>query len=248
MDAIIVAGGRGSRLWPLTKQMPKCMLPVKGKPIVCHQLELLRQYGLNNIIISLGYRGEQISEYLKDGEDFGVRIKYVRESEPLGTGGGIKNCEKAISSLSALVIYGDIFTRLNISRFIEFHANRQGIASIVTHKTDHPNDSDLVETTEDGQIQRIIGKREKRTHMKSGIAKSSVYILNRKVFDYIPKTQNSFEENVLPILVKKEKVFAYLTQEMVRDIGTLDRYQNVSHGYGESDGLGHSAQKDDREE
>jgi len=228
MDAIILAGGKGSRLWPLTKQLPKCLLPIEGKPIICHQIELLKQYGLNNITISIGYLSEQISDYLKDGKDFGVKITYARELGPLGTGGGIKNCEKAVGSDPLFVIYGDILTRLNISRFVEFHTKHGGVASIVVHKTDHPEDSDLVELAQDGRIQKIIGKREKPRPARCAIAKSSIYVLNRRVFDYIPETQNSFEDDVLPLLIQKENVYAYVTEEMVRDIGTFDRYENVT--------------------
>lgn len=227
MDAIILAGGKGARLWPLTKNIPKPMLPIKGRPIICHQLELLKKYGLNSIIISIGYLGEMIENYLKDGKDFGVDIKYARELEPLGTGGGIKNCEKFVKDDTVLIIYGDIFTQMNINNFADFHEKSGGIASVVVHRTDHPQDSDLVKLNKNSEIERIIGRSEKDRSLLSEISKSSIYILNKKVFDYITETKNSFEDDVLPFLVQREKVFGYMTDEMIKDIGTFERYNEL---------------------
>lgn len=229
MDAVILAGGKGSRLGPLTKEVPKPMLLVKGRPLIRHQIELLKKYGLNNITISIGYLGKIIENYLKDGKDFGVKIKYAREFEPLETGGGIKNCEKFIEESSVLIMYGDIFTQMNIKKFVEFHKRCGGIASIVVHKTDHPQDSDLVILAKDSKIEKIIGKSEKEGPLPSEISKSSIYIFNRKVFNYIPVTRNSFEDDVLPSLVQKERVYGYLTDELIKDIGTFERYKKISN-------------------
>jgi NDP-sugar pyrophosphorylase family protein len=231
MNAVILAGGKGSRLWPLTKEIPKPMLPVKGRPLICHQIELLKKYGLDKITISIGYLGEMIENYLKDGRAFGVKIKYARESKPLGTGGGIKNCERFVENSPVLIMYGDIFTQMNVKNFVEFHERCGGIASIVVHKTDHPLDSDLVILTKGSKIEKIIGKPERGSSIPSEISKTSIYIFEKKVFDYIPKAENSFEDDVMSFLVQKEKVYGYLTDEIIKDIGTFERYKKINNNY-----------------
>ena len=126
MDAIILAGGVGSRLLPLTMTTPKPLLKINNLPLIHHQINLLINHGVDNIVISVGYLGEKIIEYLSE-HSYNCSITFAMENEPLGTGGGIKNCEKQIESRSFIVIYGDIYTNLNLNLLRKYHKQKKGI-------------------------------------------------------------------------------------------------------------------------
>ena len=129
MMALILAGGRGERLRPLTDKIPKPLLPVKGKPLLEWQVELLKKYRINEIMICGHYMFDKIKEYFGTGARFGVNIKYIYEEVPLGTGGAMKNAESEINS-TVVVIYGDIFTDINIKNLLTFHKSKKADATI----------------------------------------------------------------------------------------------------------------------
>ncbi len=220
MMALILAGGRGERLRPLTDKIPKPLLPVKGKPLLEWQVELLKKYRINEIMICGHYMFDKIKEYFGTGARFGVNIKYIYEEVPLGTGGAMKNAESEINS-TVVVIYGDIFTDINIKNLLTFHKSKKADATIVLHESDHPRDSDAVEINGNQRITRILGRG---TEVK--LTKSSIYVLEPAVFNYM-KEKCSFEDDVLPVVIKSRNVFGYVTSETIMDIGTVQRYGAV---------------------
>ena len=216
---MILVGGRGERLRPLTDKMPKPLLPVKGKPILEWQIELLKKYGISDIAICGHYMFDKIKQ-LGDGSRFGINIKYFYETEPLGTGGAMKNAAAVIND-TTVVIYGDIFTDINIKNLLTFHKNKSADATIVLHESLHPEDSDAVEVDSNDRITRILGRG---TDVR--LTKSSIYVLEPIIFDFI-REKCSFENDILPIIIKKCNVFGYKTDEMIMDVGTMQRYEAI---------------------
>lgn len=222
IKAVIVAGGLGTRLKPLTNNLPKPMLPIGGKPILERQIELLKKYGVTDIVICGFYLFDKIKEYFGSGENFGVKITYIKDPE-LDTGGSLKLAEKFISN-TFIVFYGDTVIEMDLKKMIDFHREKGGIATVVLHKTDHPHDSDLVEIDRN---QRIIKLYRKPHNCESDLAKSSIYVLEKDIFGYIPEGRHSFHGDDLPKLIEMGNVYGYVTGEFIKDIGTLDRYDSV---------------------
>ncbi|MBI5061142.1 MAG: HAD-IIIA family hydrolase [Candidatus Aenigmarchaeota archaeon] len=228
MKALILAGGLGKRMSAVTKEaIQKTMLPINGKPILEHQIELLEKYGIENIILCTGHLSEQISEYFGDGKIFGVSIEYSHETEPLGTGGAIKNAESLIDS-AFIVLCGDIFLKMDIGKFIAFHVAHGGMATMLIHETDHPQDSTIVQIDDMCRIKRIFNKNDEKPE-GANLAKSSLYVLERAVLDMMPKGKHNFEDEILPMLLSHGyALYGYMTDEFIKDIGTPERYKRFS--------------------
>src|SRR5262245_20777174 len=135
MKAVILAGGKGTRLGKLTESLPKPMVPVAGKPLLELQIRVLRRYQIREIILSTGHLAECIADYFGNGKKLGVSIRYVQESEPLGTAGAIKQMEDELPE-DFLVVYGDIMLDMNVRRLLQFHASKGGAGTLVVHPND----------------------------------------------------------------------------------------------------------------
>lgn len=232
IKAVIIAGGRGKRMRPLTDKTPKPMLPIAGKPILQHQIELLKKIGVEDVIICGCYLFDKIKEYFSDGKKFGVSIQYCVEGYPLDTGGAIKNAEPFIDN-TFFVLYGDTMLSLDLKKLLDFHRKKGGIATVVVHETDHPEDSDLVEIDEDGRITRLL--RPPHKEIKSNLAKSSLYVLEKEIFKFISGCRHSFHADDLPRLIEqKKRVYAYVTDEFIKDVGTIERYKKIDEIFGKS--------------
>ncbi len=232
MKVVIIAGGKGTRMAEFIKDTPKSLIKIGEKPIVEHQIKLLKSYGIKEIWLLLGYLGDQIKEYLKDGKKWGVNLHYYEEKEPLGTAGAIKMLEKEIKE-DFLALSGDVMMNFDVKRFINWHKQKKGIASIVVHPNDHPFDSDLVETDNKGEIISLL----KRPHPKGAIYRNlsiaSLYIFSPKIFKYMPAGKKTdIEKDILPALLEfKEKVYAYNTPEYFKDMGTPERLKKVNRDF-----------------
>lgn len=224
VKAIILAGGRGERLRPLTDKIPKPLIPVNGKPVLWHQIMLLKKYGVRDIVICGYYLFDKIKDYFGNGSKFGVNITYVNEKEPLGTGGAIRNSERLIKNTS-IVIYGDEMVEMDISKLLKFHKTKGGLATVVVHKTDHPEDSDLIKLSGDCLVRDFFPKSERKPKNLK-LAKSSVYVIEKSALKFIGQ-KCDFDRTVLPKLIKKKAAFGYLTDEYIKDMGTFERYEQV---------------------
>ena len=150
--AVILAGGKGTRLYPTTKTIPKSLLKIGDKSVIEHQILLLKEYGIKEIWILSGFLGEIIKEYLGDGQRLGVNIYYRQEKTPLGTAGCLKILESEMKE-DFLVFSGDVMMDFDIRRFIDWHKEKnKSIVSILVHPNDHPFDSDLVDVDKDDRI------------------------------------------------------------------------------------------------
>lgn len=229
--AVILAGGKGERLRPLTESLPKPMIEIHGKPLLQHQIELLRQYDVSSIYILTGYLGDIISDYFGEGDIFDVNISYVHERFPLGTAGAVKQLESIKGfplDQDFFLVYGDVFFDVKLDDFISYHRQKNGAATLTVHPSDHPHDSDLVALDENFAITRIIRKPHNDKYAPN-MANAGVYILSSTVFDYIsPEKMSDFMKDIFPQMITSgETVYAYKTAEYLKDMGTLQRLKKV---------------------
>ncbi|PTS93926.1 D,D-heptose 1,7-bisphosphate phosphatase [Pedobacter sp. HMWF019] len=231
MKAVILAGGKGTRLG-LT-DIPKPMVSVSNKPLLLHQIELLKRYGITDITLLLGHLGAKIEEYFGDGTKYGVKISYLTEDKPLGTAGAIKELDGIIEE-RFLVLYGDVMMDFDINSFIEFDKRSSAIASIIVHPNDHPYDSDLVEVDPDNNVTRFLSKPHEEGMMYNNNVNAAVYIFGSDIFQYIERYKSSdFGKDIFPLIMKEglHKIKAYSTPEYIKDLGTPDRLENVEAAY-----------------
>src|SRR5204862_3344366 len=157
MKGLILAGGKGTRLRPLTLNTPKPIVPVANEPFLLYQVDLRRREGIDEVILSLSYQPRKIEDLLKDGTDYGISIRYAVEGTPLGTGGAFKNAEQHLTT-TTVVFNGDVLTGLDLSAVIDRHKHTGAVATIVLTRVENPSAYGLVETTPDGRVQRFIEK------------------------------------------------------------------------------------------
>ena len=231
MKAVILAGGKGERLGELTENLPKPMIAIGGIPVLEHQLACLGRYGIDVIYLLTGYRGEAIKDHFGNGEPLGVTLHYIREKEPLGTAGCVRQLDKILTD-DFLVVYGDILFDLKLDDFIAFHKTKKGIATVVAHPTDHPYDSDLLVMDQHDRVERILFKNNKPDFYQN-LGNAAFYILSPRVLPYIPAgEQTDFMADIFPrMLDAGEPVYAYRTAEYIKDMGTPDRLSRVERDF-----------------
>lgn len=228
MQSLILAGGKGTRLRPLTVYTPKPIVPVMNRAFVLYQLEILARAGITDITLSLSYQPDKIEDVLGDGSDFGVKIRFVTEPSPMGTAGAFKFAADPKGG-TTIVLNGDILTDVDISDVIACHRSRKADATLVLARVDDPSRYGLVETDPDGNILKFLEKPKPGDLSDSTVntINAGIYILEPSVLDLIPEGENySFEYNVFPALLEKGLVFnsCILEKEYWRDIGNPASY------------------------
>src|SRR6266852_1058390 len=197
MQALILAGGKGTRLRPLTVYTPKPIVPICNRPFLLYQIDTLRRAGVTDITLSLSYQPEKIEQQLGDGSKFGVKLKYTVEPQPMGTAGAYKFAEDLIRE-PTVVFNGDILTDLDLKTVIRQHKDRNAIATIVLAPVDNPSSYGLVETAEDGRVLRFLEK-PKADEITVNTINAGTYVLEPQILDLIPAGQNhSFEYGLFP--------------------------------------------------
>lgn len=227
MRALIVAGGKGTRVAGISEEIPKALFPVNGRPVAEHQVELLLQHGITDFVFCLGHLGDAIRDALGDGSRWNTRIEYVEESEPLGTGGPIRLAAGQFDcGADFLVLFGDIMLEMDVAKLIQFHAATGALMTFAVHQSDHPEDSSNVKMEQSGRITSV--GRPEHGHPLTGITRTSIQMLNPRVLDFIPAGKVSLEDDVVPALLEAgEPVFGYYTDEFIKDMGTPERYKQV---------------------
>ena len=155
MKGVIMAGGEGTRLRPLTSTTPKPLLPVANRPMMEHVIDLLRNHGIDDIVVTVAFMANSIKEYFGDGSEFGVKISYVDEPVPLGTAGSVRNAMELLKDDRFVVISGDVITDIDLSAIIQFHIDTGALATIGLTPVDNPLEFGIVITKEDGSIERL---------------------------------------------------------------------------------------------
>lgn len=221
-ELIIMAGGFGKRMGELTKDLPKPMLDVDGKPILEHIIENAKQQGFNRFYISVHYQAEKIISYFKDGQAFGVKIEYIHESEPLGTGGSIKLLPEGTGPV--VVTNADIISAVNFRALIDYHILTKATATMVTHEHHIQNPFGVIHA--DGiRISKLEEKPVWKTNVNAGI-----YAINRDVCGYIkPNEKVDMPEIVQRLLEDDNIVVQYPIYEKLFEIGTLEKYKNFTN-------------------
>jgi NDP-sugar pyrophosphorylase family protein len=225
MQALILAGGKGTRLRPLTVYTPKPIVPICNRPFLLYQIDTLKRAGVTDITLSLSYQPEKIEQILGDGSNFGVKLRYTVEPQPMGTAGAYKFAEDLIRE-PTVVLNGDVLTDLDLKTVIRQHKERKATATIVLTPVDDPSSFGVVETDDTDRVLRFLEKPKPEDTTCRNI-NAGTYVLEPNVLDFIPKGENySFEYGLFPNLLEQgEAFFAHIPQRAYwLDIGTPARY------------------------
>jgi NDP-sugar pyrophosphorylase family protein len=225
MQAVILAGGLGTRLWPLTETIPKPMAPVAGVPYLEHQLRLLAKQGVRDALLLTGYLGEQIEEYFGGGARLGLRLDYSREPAPLGTGGALRYARAKLQE-AFLVIYGDSYLPMRYADAFERLQHSDADALMVVY--DNTVEDTWVKNNTDVDGDGHVTRYEKDSPDALPYVEAGVLALRRRVLDLMPADGPvSLEKEIFPKLIAARKLIAYITRQRFYDIGTRERLQLI---------------------
>jgi NDP-sugar pyrophosphorylase family protein len=228
MKAILLAGGKGTRLRPLTIHTPKPIVPIFDRPFLQYQIDLLREVPeIDEVILSLNYQPRRIEEVFGDGSSQGLRLRYVVEPSPLGTGGAIRFAAQGITD-TIVVFNGDVMTAVDVNAVVARHRERDARATIVLTPVENPSAYGLVETEPDGRVRRFIEKPGPG-EITCNTINAGIYVLEPATFDRIPKDVSySIEHAYFPSLVERGETFlAWVDEGYWIDIGTPEKYRQV---------------------
>ncbi len=230
MQLVIIAGGKGTRLG--LKDIPKPMVKIGDKPLLEHQIDLAKRYGVDEVFILSGHLANVIEEYFGDGSKFGVKIHHVIEPYPLGTAGSLKLLEGKLDD-RFLVFYGDVVMDFDIASFIEFDKQYDSIGTTIVHPNDHPYDSDLLEINKNNKVTKVLPKPHQDGEYYQNLVNAAVYIFSPKIFEYIEEgVSQDFGKHILSKVVNAgETLIGYKTPEYIKDMGTADRFEAVKNDF-----------------
>ncbi len=231
MQLVIIAGGKGTRLG--LSDIPKPMVKIEGKPLLEHQIELAKRFGINEIFILSGHLAHIIEDYFKSGAAWGVKIHHIVEPYPLGTAGALILLDDKIKE-RFMVFYGDIIMDFDIESFINFDAEvKNSIGTAIVHPNDHPYDSDLLELDKKNNVTRVLSKPHKEGEYYQNLVNAAVYIFSPKIFDYIKKgAPQDFGKDILGQIVDKGEILrGYKSAEYIKDMGTHKRFREVEEDF-----------------
>ncbi len=226
-----MAGGQGTRLKEITGgELPKPMIKICSKPILEHQVENLKRYGIKDFIFIVGYKSEVIKDYFGDGSSFDVHIDYIVEETPLGTAGALFYLKEEKEDF--ILLFGDLMVDIAWDRFINFHKNKKAAVSLFAHPNSHPFDSDLINKDEHDVLLGFDSKHNVRNYFYSNLVNAGLYIVAPKALECMKEIKKmDFEKDFLTSLIPSKQVYVYRSSEYVKDIGTPERYYSVSKDY-----------------
>jgi mannose-1-phosphate guanylyltransferase/phosphomannomutase len=219
-----MAGGEGTRLRPLTSNVPKPMMPLANRPMMEHILDLLKRHGFDEVVVTVAFMANHIRNWFGDGSDFGVRMVYATEDTPLGTAGSVRNAMDELTE-PFLVISGDVLTDVDLTKIVEEHEAKQAMATIGLIKVDNPLEFGIVITREDGSIERFLEKPG-WGQVFSDTINSGIFVLEPEIFDYIePDRPVDFSSEVFPALLADGKpLYGAVAEGYWEDVGNLESY------------------------
>jgi mannose-1-phosphate guanylyltransferase/phosphomannomutase len=227
MKAVIMAGGKGTRLRPLTSNQPKPMIPIANTPCMEHIVRLLKRHGFEDILVTLEFMTEAIQAYFGDGSEWGVSIKYSVEEEPLGTAGSVKYAEDRLTE-RFVIVSGDALTDVDLTEVLAFHEERGAEATLVLKGVEDPSEFGIVEIEEDGQVSNFLEKPDEE-EVFSYTANTGIYLLEPSVLRDIPAGQEyDFAGELFPKLLEEgRRVYGYTTEGYWEDIGNIEQYMGA---------------------
>jgi mannose-1-phosphate guanylyltransferase/phosphomannomutase len=233
MKAMILAAGVGSRLDPLTRTVPKPLVPIINRPVIVHIIELLKKHNFTDIMVNLHYLGDAIEACLGNGKDFGVNLSYAKEDTLWGDAGSVKRAEKFFSDNTGdpfLVVGGDDISDKDLTKLVKSHVEKKALATIALSLVDDPSEYGIVLMNEKGRITRFLEK-PKGEVIFSNTANTGVYVFDQSIFDYIPKgVFYGFGHNLFPTLLEQKKpLFGHLTSSYWKDVGNLRVYRQTQY-------------------
>jgi mannose-1-phosphate guanylyltransferase/phosphomannomutase len=227
MKAVVLAGGEGTRLRPLTASQPKPMLPIVNRPMMEHVLRLLGEHGFDDVVVTVAFLADQVRSYFGDGSELGVNVSYAVEESPLGTAGSVGNARELLDD-TFLVIAGDALTDIDLSEVVTAHKKRDSFATIALKRVENPTEFGIVITREDGSIERFL---EKPTwgQVFSDTINTNIYVLEPEIFDLIPPAEAvDFSEHVFPrVLDRNDVLVGHVVDGYWEDVGTIEAYRRV---------------------
>ncbi|MRR11697.1 NDP-sugar synthase, partial [bacterium] len=227
MKAVVMAGGEGTRLRPLTSMRPKPMVPIVNQPVMEHILGLVKHHGMTEVVATLAFMPQVIEDYFGDGDEWGMEISYAIEETPLGTAGSVKNAEDALDE-TFLVISGDALTDINLTEVIEFHKAKGAAVTIALKRVPDPLDFGVVITDAEGKVERFL---EKPTwgQVFSDTINTGIYVIDPLVFQYIPEGRPyDFSSELFPLLMEKgHDLYGCVVDGYWADVGSLENYVEV---------------------
>jgi mannose-1-phosphate guanylyltransferase/phosphomannomutase len=227
MKAVLMAGGEGTRLRPLTANRPKPLVPLVNKPVMEYIIELLKDHGIDQIIVTLHYLADEIVSYFGDGSEWGVQLIYSVEDEPLGTAGAVKMVEEYLDD-TFVIISGDGLTDFNLSEIIRFHREKGSMATLTLTRVDNPLEYGVVITEEDGSIRRFLEKPS-WGEVFSDTVNTGIYIVEPEVFKLMEKHKNyDWSKDIFPKLLEDDKpMYGYIATGYWCDIGNIQQYRQA---------------------
>lgn len=222
MKGVIMAGGRGTRLLPLTKHIPKPLVPILDKPVMWYIIRLLARAGIHDITVTLGYMGDKIVEAFGNGSNMGVRLNYVWEDTPLGTAGGVKNARCYLDE-DFVVVSGDAYTDFDLGALADFHYDRGGLVTIASYQVPNPTRFGVIVADDDGLVRNF---EEKPLHPVSHLVNTGIYVCDRRLLRLIPDGFVDFAKDVFPAILGN--IYTRECTGFWSDIGTLSTYYQTN--------------------
>ncbi|WP_029391826.1 mannose-1-phosphate guanyltransferase [Streptomyces xiaopingdaonensis] len=225
MKAVVMAGGEGTRLRPMTASMPKPLLPVANRPIMEHVLRLLKRHGLNETVVTVQFLASLVRNYFGDGEELDMELTYANEEKPLGTAGSVKNAEEALRDDSFLVISGDALTDFDLTDLIRFHKEQGAMVTVCLTRVPNPLEFGITILDDEGKVERFL---EKPTwgQVFSDTVNTGIYVMEPEVFDYVESDVSvDWSGDVFPRMLKEGKpIYGYVAEGYWEDVGTHESY------------------------
>lgn len=227
MKIVIMAGGRGTRISSIARDIPKPMIKIEGKPVLEHEIECLKSQGYTDLIITVSYLGDSIMNYFKDGSDFGVNIEYFVEKTPLGNAGALFQLKDKLTE-DFLLLNADAIFDIDFDRYVKFHKQKGGLVTLFTHPNSHPYDSGLIFTDENNAVIRWLAKEDERPEFYRNRVNAGLHVISPKILDTVITTDKiDLDRQLLKPLSGTNQMFVYDSPEYVKDMGTPDRYESV---------------------
>ncbi|HEX2089485.1 MAG TPA: sugar phosphate nucleotidyltransferase [Actinomycetota bacterium] len=226
MRAVVMAGGQGTRLRPLTSNQPKPMLPIVGRPMMQHILRLAHNHGFNEIVATVHFLASVVRNFFGDGSDLGLSLSYATEEEPLGTAGSVKNAAPLLDE-RVLVLSGDSVTDVDLTELVQYHEKKGAAVTVTLKRVKDPLEFGIVITDDEGRVERFLEKPG-WGEVFSDTINTGIYVIEREVIDLIPEGEVDFSKDLFPTLLDKGfPIYGYVTDRYWADVGNFDGYMQA---------------------
>ena len=231
MKTVIMAGGKGTRISSIARDIPKPMIKIDGKPVLEHEIECLRIQGFNDIIITVSHLGNIIMDYFGDGKAFGVNIEYYFEEEPLGNAGALFKIKDKLTE-DFLLLNADAVFDIDFNKFVSYHKEKGGLVTLFTHPNSHPYDSGLIIADDKGAVLNWLAKEDDRPKYYRNRVNAGLHVISPNVLDVVIDTPKiDLDRQLLKPLSGTGRMYVYDSPEYVKDMGTPERYESVTRDF-----------------